>query len=483
MRNINVKQKLVPRQTCSEGGHSAAADGIRAAVADPTWFLERQWALGEFECGHGGQPIQAMITYVDEPLTQIGWGDDPDFEDIADPEIPLDAVAEGGSNSAKGFTVDDLPPGGAQPGAGATAKARGWIAEHLEYRFAIRSSSSFADATLHAPRHTGTHLDWYSFTTGRLDISGTGTALTLVPRTVELPGMPNPRWWEFEDEKLDLGNLLRPNLDVLAMLLVEFAALYSADWYVIPVPQAVNTLRSIRSVVVVDSFGVSDTIPAHEPAGAESFSMFTLGKESSRFHLLLNAKANASEGDPIETVIFFPDESANVVWAIEDTYYGKPSGQSDGFQRFRPGDEPPPPSPSGAAAPAPQGALLRYHAMASVPEHFIPYVPVPVKVGQMKLRRARTVDRPDDPTFRQYKTGIVADSKWIAEEELFQTSVAVTERVQAVAVGRERWQLTGEPGSQKLERQDPKRYVLWLGRKTHPGNARERVNWVFDVIE
>ena len=90
--------------------------------------------------------------------------------------------------------------------------------------------------------------------------------------------MPNARWWEFENGKVDLGKIQRPNLNFLSMLLIETALTYSNDWFVVPVKQKAGSLSVIRSLDVIDTFGICNQItPVVDTHQDESvWSIFTL---------------------------------------------------------------------------------------------------------------------------------------------------------------------------------------------------------------
>ena len=76
--------------------------------------------------------------------------------------------------------------------------------------------------------------------------------------------MPEKRWWNFEDSYVNFG-LINPKLNNLAtILLMEFALVYSPDWYVIPHQAAMGTINKIEKLTVVDCFGEESQI---EPAG------------------------------------------------------------------------------------------------------------------------------------------------------------------------------------------------------------------------
>jgi hypothetical protein len=379
-------QRLLPRQTRRASGTSSLADGVKAAVADPLWFLARQWQLGEFEAGNGGAPVNTIVEYADDPLTQIGWGTNPVFEPIRDPELPLEATVEGG-NTGNSFDPAELPRRTHVDAGTATDPMAGvppgWDPERLEYRFSIRSSGT---TELTAKDYDGDHLDWYTFSAKAIAPPAIATPMDQTPTPVRFRGMPRARWWELEDARIDLGDLSRPDLDLLTPLLIEYALLYSADWYVVATAQPVGTLRTVRRVAVVDSFGVSEDIPPLPAHNGGGFAMFTLSGQPSSHHLLINAKLSSSQGAALEDVLFVRDEDANLVWAIERGCYDAPDHtHPERVERIARAAEQPPTAPA-----APAGAALAYRAAAPLPEHWIPYVP-----GHRPQRPASAAARTD----------------------------------------------------------------------------------------
>ena len=112
--------------------------------------------------------------------------------------------------------------------------------------------------------------------------------------------------------------------------------------------------------------------------------------------LLLPTAPGVLEGAPLEEVLLVRDEVANMVWGIETTV---PSPTGEGtpgreaardtrrfFERDLARRLGAPPAP----LPAAESARIRYQVMTSVPEHWIPFVPVhvPGDVREIQLQRA-----------------------------------------------------------------------------------------------
>ena len=80
--------------------------------------------------------------------------------------------------------------------------------------------------------------------------------MTFIPNPVEFPGMPNLRWWEFEDRKTDFGSIQPSTTDLATLILAEFGLVYGNDWSLVPYRMAVGALSDILGIVVTDVFGV-----------------------------------------------------------------------------------------------------------------------------------------------------------------------------------------------------------------------------------
>jgi hypothetical protein len=154
------------------------------------------------------------------------------------------------------------------------------------------------------------------------------------------------------------------------------------------------------------------------------------------------------EGPPIEEVILARDEMANMVWGIEKTIplasgESKPGREAaDETRRFfegllegRLGHPPQPP-------PAADNAHVRYQVMSSVPENWIPFIPVhvPGDNREIQLQRAsmpRLIDGdPDAPVAVRPRTSLLRPGLdttppapyFLHEEEVPRAGVRVWQR-------------------------------------------------------
>ena len=118
-----------------------------------------------------------------------------------------------------------------------------------------------------APRYVEGRLDWYAFDAAPAGtevepLPGTGAAarrspdpLSFVPTAASFPGMPNPRFWEMEDRRINFGSLNAKTTDHLLLVFAEMGLVYGNDWFVIPFEMPVNNLCEVLGLVVTDVFG------------------------------------------------------------------------------------------------------------------------------------------------------------------------------------------------------------------------------------
>jgi hypothetical protein len=289
-----------------------------------------------------------------------------------------------------------------------------WVPNHLDYQFA--ASAPLADGTEKvylANDYASGELDWYS-----LDLDASITTLgsvpgsettglspdapfTTIPIPVSFSGMPNTRWWTFEDHATNFGDIDASTTDLAKLLFMEFALVYSNDWFVIPCTLPSGSLARVRGMAVTNVFGERLWIQAADQGTDEAWgrwSIFTInilnapaGSTSADTTLLLLPTLAAAQYGPLQEEVFLVrDEVANMAWAVEKTV-PLASGIS------RPGSEVARQTfnylqslISGGGAPPELAAAVRYQAMNSVPENWIPFIPVhvPNNNRQIQLQRA-----------------------------------------------------------------------------------------------
>jgi hypothetical protein len=382
----------------------------------------------------------------------------------------------------------------AQPQHGEDA----WSASHLEYQANLSAPQFNGDdeIVLTADEYHQGHLDWYSF-----DVSSETNSLSeenesdsleslvsdFIPTTIEFGGMPNARWWEFEDRKTYFGGINADTTDLSKLLLIEFGLIYANDWFLLPFEVPVGSLSQVEGLAVTNVFGERTWIEAaeaHQSNSWDSWSMYRcntrgISLPSERFVFIPPVVDKLLQGNAIEKVNFIRDEMANMVWGIEQRMQ-LPSGEV--FNGYELSNERlnyllqqlPPPEEETAAN---NDAKIKYVLMNSVPENWIPFIPVhiPDNSGdenrKIQLQRAamlRTLDGSQEtPKIRPLGSilGVNLEGTYfVHEEEVPRAGAIVTRNYQ-----RTRWH-------------DGK-VCVWLGRKKITGRGEGSSGLAFDQIK
>jgi hypothetical protein len=278
-----------------------------------------------------------------------------------------------------------------------------WQPQELDYAFGVESASAAGTSSvLEADSFPGGHLDWYSFSAGSGQVMSAPaqpaySGLNFLPSHVTFRGMPSDRWWGFEDSVTDFGQLNTEPVDLAQMLVVEFALVYGADWFFVPVPSPVGVLQTITALVVTDTFGARTLIRPVEQVpvadGTRPWSMFKIagGTSLSDFIVLAPTLGVTDDAAPIENVLFLRDNMAALAWAVERTLNGSLDLPADGYEQYLARlrlnllGQPAQPSASGPG--------ISYTLEYPVPDNWIPMIPVLTQGGSLVLRRG-TMDIP-----------------------------------------------------------------------------------------
>jgi len=286
---------------------------------------------------------------------------------------------------------------------------------------------------------------------------------SVFPVNVSFRGMPNSRWWDFENNRTDFGGLDLNRRDLAKLAVMEFMILHSNDWFVIPLELPVNSLCRIDRLTVVDVFGGTHSVERAQnlgPGPGERWSMFTHtasgGGELADFFLLPPTAAGAVQpGLVVEDVGFMRDPAANMAWAVERQTEG-------GIGQRRSGDER---AAEHAPPPAVTAAPLYYLIETTVPEHWFPFLPVLIRPGEIALQRGAMLppSAPRPPHGRILRpTSLAGGAYTVREEEVPRTGVTV-KRV----LHRTRW-LDGSTH-------------IWLARRRSLGRGEGASGLRFDL--
>lgn len=380
-----------------------------------------------------------------------------------------------------------------------------WQPQRLEYQFACAvpdGGGNGGEKVLAAEEYYHERIDWFSFdwdksqqTLGNppgaesdLPLENKYVTQSFIPAPVRFNGMPDTRWWAFEDGKTNFGDIKPGTTDLAKLLLIEFGLVYANDWFLLPYTVPVGSALNIQGLAVTNTFGERFWI---EPAGRGSdeqwqrWAMFSLNIKGQKDEpadltlLVLPTVPKIQESPPLEEIAFIRDEMANMVWGIE-TVVPMPHGWScegniaaaelNAYLQAQLEQAGPPPAAIALKA------AFRYNIMTTVPENWIPFVPehIPNDNRQIQLRRAampRYLANDPTPTFERVRprTTLLREGLdeqkpyYIYEEEVPRAGMRVSELYQ-----RTRW--------------NNGKVFTWLGIKKHTGRGEGHSGLAFDQI-
>ncbi|MCB9081828.1 MAG: hypothetical protein H6555_08980 [Lewinellaceae bacterium] len=381
-----------------------------------------------------------------------------------------------------------------------------WKPDQLEYQFNCAAPQGAGEQVFRADEYYHGRLDWYNFdldaptaTLGEApadpapSVQSTLTQ-TFMPTPLEFAGMPNTRWWTFEDGRTNFAGIKPDTTDLGKLLLMEFGLVYANDWFLVPLTLPAGTVAQVRGLAVTNVFGERTWITAASGGfgtGRRHWGMYTLSSRTENPRLpadtrllLLPTVPKIQEGTPLEEVMLVRDEMANMVWAIEKTIplptgVGKPG--SEAARETRQYFEALLASQFTAGALTPEAiayqAPIRYEVMNTVPENWIPFIPVrvPGSNRQIQLQRAsmpRILDEdPEKPRKVKPRTTLLrvgleetpAVPFFVPEEEAPQAGVRVS-----LAYQRTRWY-----GG---------KVVTWLGARKQTGRGGGSSGLAYDRV-
>jgi hypothetical protein len=272
-----------------------------------------------------------------------------------------------------------------------------WQPDRLEYQFGCSAPNGDRAFVMRAEEYYQGRLDWYALdrnpAESQLDQNpvepkpAERRVNTFIPASIVFQGMPNTRWWGFEDRRTNFGDVRPDSTDLGKLLLLEFGLVYANDWFVLPYTMPVATVAEVKGIAVTNVFGERFWIePVRPPVEAnwQSWSLYTLSAEDGIAErrpppprlVLLSTPPKVQEGAPVEEVMLIRDEMANMVWGIErrvplPSGGVKPGGEA--AREYRAWLQNLITSPT---APPPPTAPIRYQVMNTMPEHWIPFIAV-----------------------------------------------------------------------------------------------------------
>jgi hypothetical protein len=353
-----------PRYVILEPGRADTEEGLRARVADPVWFLTRQWELGEHQGEDVSTPVvveaaprHVPITYdlsrpdLDptvipaESLLEAEPGDwwtigrrvrlgrlavpllDPTVRSrFAMGALPSPYQALSGEVDGRAVFRAGVLGGNAIWATVPSPLTDRWSSSELNYGASFEAGGT----ALRVREHEGGDVDWFT-------VDGDPTAVTLtrpaddapsrqiIPGRLDYPGAPNPRWWQLENRAVDIGGFAPDRSHFGTMLLFDVALAHADDWFTFPVPPppdpdlapSSGVLVTLDNVTVRDSFGEIWTLATPPASGPTAWSLFhTAGLPESQ--LLIWPVAVAPQSGPLlDEILIGVDEDANLAWAVE----------------------------------------------------------------------------------------------------------------------------------------------------------------------
>ena len=328
--------------------------GIAAEIADPLWFLTRQWQLGEHHGDDAGSPVTVRYRLGETPLA---LADGTEVDVVATPtEALVEAAPTSWWTAGRRITVGRavaaaaavrgvaLPPdarlaGLPRPydrfdGTGFDGQAlyarRAELGLADELFDAVPSPLAAEDAwqpdrfehatdrlrcgsaRLSVSRHTGGSFGWYSVDADRRPAASHAPPVAVYPTRLRYPGAPNPRWWELERHTTDVGAYAPGRSHFATLLLIELVTTHADDWFTLPITVRAGHICALNSVKVTDAFG--DIHTARAPSDWDLYAVPGLtGGHLATFPAALHDLT----GPPLELVDVAVDEAANVAWAVE----------------------------------------------------------------------------------------------------------------------------------------------------------------------
>ena len=366
-------------------------------------------------------------------------------------------------------------------------KNNAWKPEKLEYQFECTATSKQDSKTLNAEEYYQGNLDWYAFDieqkNNRNDNGKITFTDTFIPTHVKFKGMPDTRWWKFEDGKTSFGDIKTSKTDLSNLLLMEFALVFANDWFVIPRVLPIGSLSNIEGLTVKNNFGETIWIDPTEKENLETlpWSVFKLNSKTQNNTLFLAPSAmKVQQSNPIEEILLIRDEMSNMVWGIETvvpTVFGKGDKGNEVALRTRQFHEK---LANVSPIATEYAAKISYLSMNDVPENWIPFVPVHKKddVREIQLQRAsmlREIEgssqtrelkkiKPLTSILREGLDEASPKAYFIHEEEVSSAGIKVQQIFQ-----RTRW-VNGE-------------VFVWLGMKKKIGRGEGSSGLAFDQIK
>lgn len=279
--------------------------------------------------------------------------------------------------------------------------ATAWQPNRMEYAFELAAGLAQQRIRLDAQEYVDGRIDWHDF---ELRSDPRGDRITLLPNAVATPlddpkprssiptqiqyaGMPATRYWEFEDGQINFARLQAGPLDLVRMMVAEFALVHGNDWFMVPARVRAGGIYWVKEMSVTDTFGRVTTVQAVANEQGSRWRLQGLSVAGDASGAQADAKllfvppplSDTLEGAPLEEVALVRDEMANLAWAIEKRVQGssgEPLDRALEDQRYSLRQLPTVPTTD---------ATQVYRLMTPVPSHWLPLIPVRKSKGDLSL--------------------------------------------------------------------------------------------------
>jgi hypothetical protein len=360
-------------------------------------------------------------------------------------------------------------------GAIATTDPDGWNPSRLDYDVALKFGTDSPMTVAVHPNENGS-VDWSSFDVTTPTANPFPAALPLqiareIPTHVRFPGMPAPRYWDFESGELPWPNLDVARTELARLLVVDFAMLYGVDWFVVPLEVEVGGAVKIDSLVVYDVFGGRTVIDRVEDGRSqnppERFTMYSAAAPDGgvgNFLVLPPLSGSALQYGPVlEEVRFARDEVANMAWAIEASTESRIGDRRRGSEREGAVDA------ANPAAPVESTEALRYAIESKVPTYWVPLLSPSGTPASTTLEKGATLRDLEGELVPVPSLGKVLNPPGVTPYQIFD------EEVPKAGVRVERLVYSSRS-------RDGKSY-LWVARRKRPGSGETQSGLRFDAAQ
>jgi hypothetical protein len=358
-----------------------------------------------------------------------------------------------------------------------------WVPRRLEYSFGVGAMGSSGEIVLSAQEYADGTVDWHSVSGGTQSLgtpgatSSTITVPPSLPTPVEFAGKPADRFWEFEDANVNFAIVDAGPTDLARLSMIEFSLVYGNDWFIVPFRMPVGSIFRVKTFTVRDTFGVDTVIGPSTEAGPPPWSVFNIsgGKAPAGAFFLAPTLTDVLESAPIEEIALFRDEMANMVWGVERRVQGI-SGDpydctADEYHR----------AARQQVIGPPVDAQLVYRLATSVPDNWIPFVPVAADGSSgtnpvVQLERRVLIRTEDDGT----RTAVHPRGTLLRSDLRQSPESEAPLRIEEEEVPREGVVVTR---SFQFGRWFDGRSFVWVGKRKRPGRGEGSSGLRFDVTD